>query len=262
MQLYVNLLPYMTRIDHVSELLERWSGGIEISTDGPHWHDHTDLEKEKQRFADHRGPIGVHLPIWELNLASIQYPELARFSFETYKSFLEWSAAFAGHAVLHTHLYSTPLFHRQEAQKQSKQYIYELGIIADKLGIELLIENIGFHDKMLFDEDEFVDLFQEIPNVHALIDVGHAHINQWDIPRVIHRLGSKCRALHLHDNDGISDLHLPVGEGNIDWGPVWECLKQADHDYLAILEYRENTPLEKILADTDRLTEHLAKETI
>jgi sugar phosphate isomerase/epimerase len=262
MKPYINLLPFMTRIDEVTELLNKWSGGIEISTDGPHWHANSDLIYEKRRFEQHLGPIGVHLPIWELNLASVQFPELARVSFEMYKSYVEWSATFASHMVLHTHLYSTPIFHRREAQEQSKQYIYELGMIAERLGVDLLVENVGFHNKMLFNEGEFVQLFEEIPMVSALLDVGHAHINNWDIPKVIKALGPKCKALHLHDNDGHNDLHLSIGEGTMDWQPIWDCLKVAEHDYRAILEYNEDIPLDQLLQDVQLLHDNLAKETI
>ncbi len=262
MEPFINLLPYMTKIERVYELLDEWTGGIEISTDGPHWHGETDWELEKRRFEEHTGPIGVHLPIFELNLASVQYPEHAEYSFEMYTAFLEWSSTFASHAVLHTHLYSTPLFQRIEAQNRSKEYLNRLGSIAEKAGIDLLVENVGFHGGMLFNEQEFVQLFEEIPTIKALIDVGHAHINNWDTPKVIEALGNKLKALHLHDNDRTDDSHLPIGEGTIQWDPIWESLKKANHHYLAILEYREGTEAEKLLNDVQMVTDLLSKETV
>lgn len=244
MSVYINLLPFMKKINDAPAFLQDWGGGVEISTDGPHWHGDTDWAQEKERFASYVGDIGVHLPIWELNLASVQFPQYAAYSFEAYRTYLEWASTFASHAVLHTHLYNMPLFHREEAQALSKHYIKQLGDIAEQKGIMLLVENVGFHDKMLFDEREFVQLFEEIPAIQALLDVGHATINNWDIANVIEALGTRLSALHLHDNDGENDLHLPIGAGVTRWNEIWQAVAEQTHSLRLILEYDESASLE------------------
>ena len=42
--------------------------------------------------------------------------------------------------------------------------------------------------------------------------------------------------VHLHDNDGRSDLHLPPGAGTIDWAAVVLALKDAGYDGTITLE--------------------------
>ncbi|WP_216624611.1 hypothetical protein [Paenibacillus foliorum] len=37
MAVFINLLPYLNRIDDCKELLDCWQGGLEISMDGPNW---------------------------------------------------------------------------------------------------------------------------------------------------------------------------------------------------------------------------------
>ncbi len=251
---FISLLPFMQRPDDVHQLLERWDGGVELVTDGPNWHEQTDLAVEQRRYLSHSGPLGVHAPIFELDLATARHRVLREYSFEVYQRFIEWSAAIgATHMVLHTHQFASPIFLREVSQRHARENVAKLGRIAEEHRVILLVENIGFHDKMLFDQEEFVRLFDEIPTIKALLDVGHAHINGWDIPRVIQDLGEHLQAVHLHDNDGARDLHLPIGEGTIDWAGIWEVLGQLRHPWRAILEYEVDTPVETLLNDARRL---------
>ncbi len=251
---YISLLPFMKRPEDAHRLLEHWSGGIELVTDGPLWHEQTDPVTESRRFASHPGPLGVHAPIFELDLATARHQLLRDYSFAVYESFIRWSAsAGATHMVLHTHQFASPVFLRDVTQQYAKENVAKLGRVAQEHGIVLLVENIGFGDSMLFDQGEFVRLFDEIPTIKALLDVGHAHINGWDIPQVIRDLGEHLQAVHLHDNDGVRDLHLPIGEGTIDWSEVWPALGRLSHPWRAILEYDMGTPVERLLEDARRL---------
>lgn len=258
---FISLLPFMRRPEDARRLLERWHGGIELVTDGPNWHEQTDPAAEQRRFLSHPGPLGVHAPIFELDLATARHRMLREYSFAVYQSFIEWSAAAgATHMVLHTHQFASPIFLRDVSQRHARENVAKLGRIAQEHRVLLLVENIGFHDKMLFDQEEFVRLFDEIPTIKALLDVGHAHINGWDIPRVIQDLGEHLQAVHLHDNDGARDLHLPIGEGTIDWSEVWAALGRLRHPWRAILEYEVGTPAERLLEDAQRLPLLLAEQ--
>jgi sugar phosphate isomerase/epimerase len=42
--------------------------------------------------------------------------------------------------------------------------------------------------------------------------------------------------LHLHDNDGSGDAHLPVGQGNIDFPGLFQLLRQKQRRPLLTLE--------------------------
>ncbi|MBS7629846.1 sugar phosphate isomerase/epimerase, partial [Candidatus Bathyarchaeota archaeon] len=43
----------------------------------------------------------------------------------------------------------------------------------------------------------------------------------------IERFSDKIRHVHLSDNDGSGDLHLPIGCGKIDWHETLRCLKRC-----------------------------------
>jgi sugar phosphate isomerase/epimerase len=50
-------------------------------------------------------------------------------------------------------------------------------------------------------------------------DAGHARLG-YDRLTAYAPLFDRLAVLHLHDNDGVGDLHLPVGDGVVDWARV------------------------------------------
>ena len=105
--------------------------------------------------------------------------------------------------------------------------------------VRILIENVGLKTKgtLLFDWGEYQKLLKKLPKARALLDVGHAHINGWNISECIKTLDSRLWAIHLHDNDGKKDQHLAIGEGNIGWDKVFAAIKGLGPDTRLILEY-------------------------
>ena len=56
-------------------------------------------------------------------------------------------------------------------------------------------------------------------------DTGHAHVCRVDIKEALITLGERVEALHIHDNNGISDQHYAPYMGSIDWNDFMEGLK-------------------------------------
>jgi sugar phosphate isomerase/epimerase len=77
------------------------------------------------------------------------------------------------------------------------------------------------------------------------VDVGHAFINRWRMEELFIALGDRLKALHLHDNDGRKDSHLPLGEGVIDWESIFAALRKAGSEPDIVLEYNIGTDLGK-----------------
>jgi sugar phosphate isomerase/epimerase len=57
----------------------------------------------------------------------------------------------------------------------------------------------------------------ESTEIGACMDTGHAFL-AGDLYSLVYKLAPYLRMLHVHDNKGFSDDHLPPGEGRIDWG--------------------------------------------
>ncbi len=61
------------------------------------------------------------------------------------------------------------------------------------------------------------------------LDTGHLNITRTDPRAYITRLGSRIKALHIHDNNGTLDQHLAPYNGTIRWPHYWETLKQVGY---------------------------------
>src|SRR6267142_2180028 len=80
-------------------------------------------------------------------------------------------------------------------------------------------------------------------------DIGHAHLSDFPEDERIEKSFSPLRELvssvHLHDNHGEKDEHLPPYDGTIDWPSAIKTLQSAPQTSLPlILELKEKTGLE------------------
>ena len=84
-------------------------------------------------------------------------------------------------------------------------------------GLVLLLENMLPH-LMFGHTSDMLWLLGAIrdTNVGTCLDTGHAWLSG-DLPTVVHKLSGHLRMLHVNDNRGDRDDHLPPGEGRIDW---------------------------------------------
>ena len=68
-------------------------------------------------------------------------------------------------------------------------------------------------------------LLPERNNVMFCLDTGHLNVySQLPLRRWWRCLGDDISAIHLHDNDGLSDDHLPPGRGTVDFETLVELL--------------------------------------
>jgi sugar phosphate isomerase/epimerase len=71
--------------------------------------------------------------------------------------------------------------------------------------------------------------------VGACLDTGHAFLSG-DMYNLIHKLGSRLKLIHAHDNGGTKDDHWPPGDGKIDWPQLLRNLVELDFHGAFILE--------------------------
>lgn len=105
---------------------------------------------------------------------------------------------------------------------------------AAALGIRIAIENI-FEDE----PSNLEALMKELHSRHFGIcfDTGHCNLfTNVSLDDWLRVLGPYLFELHLHDNDGSSDQHLPIGEGTFDFRTLFSSLEKRD--YLCTIEAR------------------------
>lgn len=101
--------------------------------------------------------------------------------------------------------------------------------------------------------DLLISLVSEVddPFLGLCFDIGHQNIfSDLDAVEWINRMSSRLMHIHLHDNDGVNDRHLPVGKGTIDFEPFFEIL-QSKPDATISLEVEAD--MESKMADLRRL---------
>jgi sugar phosphate isomerase/epimerase len=87
----------------------------------------------------------------------------------------------------------------------------------------------------------FREIFARCPDLYLLLDVGHANI---DVPKnqtreYLFSLADRLVHVHLSDNDGTADQHLPLGapaKGGVSWRRVAADLKSFGYDGTVTLE--------------------------
>ena len=108
------------------------------------------------------------------------------------------------------------------------------------LGVTLLLENMLPH-LMFGHTSDILFLLGAIreTNVGTCLDTGHAFLSG-DLRTVIHKLSGHLRMLHVNDNLGDHDSHLPPGEGAIDWISLIRQLRQWRFHGPLILELADS----------------------
>ena len=113
----------------------------------------------------------------------------------------------------------------------------------EKEGIKIVIENLVEEEPHIL-----IKLCDAVnSNYFALcLDTGHMNVFSDLSPSIwVKKMGNRLQYVHLHDNNGENDEHLPVGKGNIDFDCFFNSIKNRDNTIIA-LELDNSTPEEKI----------------
>jgi sugar phosphate isomerase/epimerase len=92
-------------------------------------------------------------------------------------------------------------------------------------GSQLMLENV-FEDG----PEDILTIFDNLDreNLGFCLDTGHtAAFGQTDLAGWLKELGSRLGQLHLHDNFGSQDDHLPIGSGTIGFDNLFKFLEES-----------------------------------
>jgi sugar phosphate isomerase/epimerase len=86
--------------------------------------------------------------------------------------------------------------------------------LAEEYNLTLCIEN-----SFDLDPEPLRVLMERInhPRVRVCLDIGHANHSHAPLTKWFEELGLYIEYLHLSDNRGQFDEHLPIGDGSVDW---------------------------------------------
>ncbi len=188
---------------------------------------------------DRPSSFTIHGPFLYMNLAAKDC-EFDRV-IENYKWTFEYSNRYnAKHVVLHPQGYMLGPDNEtaESCRARCLDRINTLGDLAVANNANLLVENLCY-PWLVFEQEEYVDLFRQIPTVHSLIDVGHSLIKEWDVPKLLKDLGPRIDAYHIDDNmgPGTPDSHFKLGQGVLDYREFFTAYNKYTPDKRLVIEY-------------------------
>lgn len=110
----------------------------------------------------------------------------------------------------------------------------------EKFGIHVAVENLfSYDDKrkhltgMLGSPEELNGIVEKInsPWVVACVDIGHASLTGYEPEEFIEKMSPKLlKAVHVQDNDYVSDRHTVPFAGLLNWEEIMKALKKVGYD--------------------------------
>lgn len=114
------------------------------------------------------------------------------------------------------------LFSEEEGVKFQTESIQRILRYAETLGVKIMLEPLG----TIYDHSRNIDRLLALnENLYFHADIGHINVFGREPVEYLYRYKDKLMHVHLHDNNGIDDLHLPIGAGIIDWDHLVSSLK-------------------------------------
>jgi len=187
-----------------------------------------DLDMERvrtvgDRLKDEGLGVFTHGPFFGLDIASMDR-HISEYTLNSMLRGLEITSAL-GADVMVIHSGFLPFFSRGGRRHWFSNWAVRMVPVLEKareLGIRLALEN-SWEDR----PELLEHLIELIPSgdLYVCIDTGHLNtFSKLSIDYWWKRLGERVIAMHLHDNDGVSDDHLPPGTGTFDFSRLGELL--------------------------------------
>ena len=140
-------------------------------------------------------------------------------------------------------IHYTSRFHDPRAGVAFRKSIEELLVRAEPLGIDLAIETVPDKDQNeRFPESKEVSDFArsfESEFVSICLDINHSNLAE-DLAQVARNCDGLISDIHVSDNHGKLEDHLPPGEGSIDLPAAMQAI--ADAGYAGPLNLECHTP--------------------
>jgi sugar phosphate isomerase/epimerase len=177
----------------------------------------------------------THGPFLGLDVASLD-DHLAEYSAVCLSRGLEVTAGLGG-SVMIIHTNYSPRFSRAGLREWLGNWSRRMGPLLEKargLGVRIALENVWEERPEVL--EHLVDVLSD-RTAMVCLDTGHINAFSHRSPaRWWEVLGERVVALHLHDNDGLSDDHLPPGEGTFDFAALVPLVRERSPLPLMTLE--------------------------
>jgi sugar phosphate isomerase/epimerase len=186
-------------------------------------------------------PVTIHAPFLDLNAGATDSYVLEATRKRFQETILISKVLEAEVIVFHTGFHPAKTYPIYERWLERAIETFEL---LAKEDVKIALENV-------FDEvpEHLLKLTSELPkNVGICIDLGHLNIfSEVPLEEWFETFKERIFEFHVHDNDGKSDSHLPIGEGNFNFEKFFNLLENLNNDFIFNLENKCVQDVEKSL---------------
>ncbi|MGC9435806.1 MAG: sugar phosphate isomerase/epimerase family protein [Methanomicrobiales archaeon] len=196
------------------EIISRRTTTVEILADATH----DLLEIPEDVFSD-TFTLSVHSPTTDINIASVREP-IREASLNLLEDVCRKSSDIGARMVVVHPGFSPWLELMDRSYRSLLRSLESLALIQEEYGVPVAIENMGGWEVCHFRNPSLLSVIREF-GLSFCLDVGHANLNGV-LPDLL-SAGAPDH-LHLHDNYGSVDDHLPLGEGHINFAHVLPLL--------------------------------------
>ena len=214
-----------------------------------------DVDKVKKLLKKYKLDIIGHTP-WSLPLAS-PYKSVRKAALDEFYKCLDVFSKL-GVKLVNVHPFMP---HDLADPDKILQYNIESfrSIVKKARDIDIMMENT----QGIFNELGIIaKILEDVKGLWLHWDIGHANLGNEGEKKTklaFMKFDKKIKHLHLSDNNGTEDQHLPIGTGNIHWPFIIEVLKEHKYKKTITLEIH-SLDLSYILFTRDKLN-YLLKST-
>lgn len=172
-----------------------------------------------KNILDHKPRLSIHAPFMDLSPAAIDL-KIREVTVQRYSDILDFAAILKPSVVVfHSGYEKWKYDHKTDVWLEGSIETWRpLNRKAEDIGVKIAIENI------YEDEPENLRLLAEemaSENFGLCFDAGHFNLfSKITLSEWLDKTGRFIHELHLHDNDGTSDDHSAIGDGNIDFEAI------------------------------------------
>jgi len=194
--------------------------------------------------------ISIHAPfvssssIVDLDIANTK-PERVKFVME--QVFRIAGELDSGHVVIHA-----GVMRHNQSINHAISNIKSLARLAEEYSVMLLLENVHpfkKHREIGALPEELLDIYHGVnyENLNLVLDVGHAFLSSgyygFDAMEWFNLLSPYIYHVHIHDNHGLKDEHLPLGLGGIEFDRMIDAITGTKAENI-VLELKTNSRIE------------------
>ncbi|WFN37633.1 sugar phosphate isomerase/epimerase [Methanomicrobium antiquum] len=186
---------------------------VEVMDDGPHFLDSSEILKS---FSF---KYFLHAPSRGVNISSHLEP-IRKASVEVIRHCVSIGSEVDAQGIIVHPGYFGWADERDICAFQLQKSLIEIIEFSKEYSTKVFIENMPKWDFFFLKTPEELSLISGFP---LALDVGHANTNNCLNEFLKHDISH----FHLHDNEGFLDSHLAIGDGNIDFAPVFKKIAES-----------------------------------